>query len=242
MSAASLISIPGFTDPFSSLSHLAGAASAALLAVPLVRRGWRGSPGCEGRGGRLLSLVVFAASAVVLLSMSGVYHLLGHTGPARDVLQRLDHAAIFVLIAGTFTPIHAIVFRGRWRWGMLVFIWAFAVTGVTLKSVFFKAMPPTLGIVLYLGMGWFGVLSMVGLTKRFGARMVLPLLLGGLVYSAGAAIEWAEPAPLIDGIVRAHEMFHVAVLLGLGLHWRFVWSIADGSHFATEAETASPVA
>jgi predicted membrane channel-forming protein YqfA (hemolysin III family) len=80
MSAAALISIPGFTDPFSSLSHLAGAVAAAMLAVPLVRRGWKGSPGCEGRAGRVLSLVVFAVSAIVLLSMSGVYHLLGHEG------------------------------------------------------------------------------------------------------------------------------------------------------------------
>lgn len=226
MSAAALLSIPGFTDPFSSLSHLAGAVSCVLLSVPLLKRGLMG-PDLD-KGSRVFSLLVFAMSAVILLSMSGVYHLLGHEGRGRDVLQRLDHAAIFVLIAGTFTPVHAIMFRGPWRWGMLTFIWLFAALGVTLKTVFFTDTPQWLGMVLYLGMGWVGLLSMFALGRRFGARMVLPLIAGGLVYSAGAAIEWAEPAPLIAGVVRAHEVFHVAVLAGLALHWRFVWLIADG--------------
>jgi channel protein (hemolysin III family) len=231
MPASDLLSIPGFADPFSSLSHLIGAGVFAVLAVPLVRKGWRAGSalGLPREGGRIASLVVFAASAVLLLCMSGVFHLLPWGGTARAVLKRLDHAAIFVLIAGTATPIHAIMFRGRWRWGMLVFVWTLAVLGVTLKSIFFTSTPEGLGIAMYLGMGWVGVISMVAISRRYGARMMLPLVLGGVAYTLGAAVEWADPPPLVPGVIRTHELFHVAVLAGLALHWRFIWLIAGMS-------------
>lgn len=222
MSAAALFSIPGFTDPVASLSHLVGAGVFALLGVQLVRKGWNAP---HPSPGRVLSLFVFAASAVLLLSMSGVYHLLGHD-TARNVLQRLDHAAIFVLIAGTFTPIHAILFRGAWRWGMLTFIWVYAATGVTLKTIYFDSVPQGLGVALYLLMGWFGAASMFHIARGHGIRRITYIVLGGLVYSAGAAVEWINPPALVNGVIRAHEIFHIAVLTGLGLHWRFVWSIA----------------
>ena len=107
-----VFSIAGFSDPVSSLSHLAGAMVFALLSIILLQRG-------RGDFGRMASLSVFAFSSVLLLSLSGVYHLLTPGTAGREVLQRLDHAAIFVLIAGSFTPVHAILFRGAWRWGML---------------------------------------------------------------------------------------------------------------------------
>jgi len=221
-----LLPVPGFADPVSSLSHLVGAAVFAALTVPLLRRGWGAGDAPGPRARRILALALFAASAVGLLSISGVFHLLGHDSPARGVLQRLDHAAIFVLIAGTFTPIQTILFRGPWRWGMLVFIWTLAAVGVTLKSIFFTATSPGLGVAVYLGMGWVGASSVVAIALRRGLRFVVAPVLGGLAYTAGAAVEWAEPPALVAGVIRAHEIFHLAVLLGLALHWRFVWLIA----------------
>src|SRR5687767_13132626 len=102
-----MLSIPGFGDPVSSLTHLAAAVVFAILSGFLVARG-------RGDAGRAASLAVFAFSCVLLLSMSGVYHLLTPDTAARAVLMRLDHAAIFVLIAGSFTPIHVILLRNRW--------------------------------------------------------------------------------------------------------------------------------
>ena len=227
MPSETLYAIPGFADPFSSLSHLIGAAVCVGLSVPLVRKGLdaRHDDGRKRGVGHVASLVIFGAAAVLLLTMSGVFHMLGPGAP-RTVFQRLDHAAIFVLIAGTMTPIHAILFRGVWRWGMLAFVWMLAVAGVTLKSIYFDMVPQALGVGLYLGMGWLGLASMILLARRYGAPMVVPLVLGGLAYTAGAAVEWAEPGAIIPGVVRAHEMFHVAVLLGLALHWWFVWRTA----------------
>lgn len=222
---SSLLSIPGFADPFSSLSHLLAAGVFAVLAVPLVIRGVRTAD--EGsRNGREISLSIFAASAVFLLSMSGVFHLLSFGGAPRAVLQRMDHAAIFVLIAGTFTPIHVILFRGVLRWGPLALIWLCAVLGVTLKSVYFTSTPPLVGLALYLAMGWAGILPIFVLWRRKGLRFVRSLLIGGLAYTAGAVAEGIEPPALIEGVIRAHEIFHVAVIVGLGFHWRFIWRVA----------------
>ncbi len=229
MPPSDLLPIPGFADPVSSLTHLVGALVALIAGVPLVRKGIaaRDLPHSERHTLRVVSLVIFVASAVCLLSMSGVYHLLGRDVPARAVMQRLDHAAIFLLIAGTATPVHAIMFRKRWRWGMLALLWTLALLGVTLKSIYFNVTPQNLGVIMYVAMGWVAGFSMVLMAKRYGFSFILPLLLGGVVYTAGAAVEIIEPRPLYRSVFRAHELFHLAVLGGLLWQWRFIYSIAD---------------
>lgn len=244
MMPTELHSMPWLQDPFSSLSHLVAAIGFAIAGVVMVRKGVRaraGRSGPESRepdakaqtglvlGSRMTSggvaaVVVFVAASVILLVMSGLFHMMP-PGPVRLTLQRLDHAAIFVLIAGTFTPTHAMLFRGPWRWGMLVFIWTFAVLGVVQKAVLFGALPEWAGIGIYLVMGWCGIFSMVALARRRVFELVKPLLFGGLAYTAGAIIEGIAPPPLIRGVVRAHELFHVAVVIGLFFHWQFVWRL-----------------
>ena len=216
-----LTPIPGFSDPFSSLSHLLGAAIFLALGFLLVRRG-------SGNVPRMISLAVFVFGAVLLLSISGTYHLLDPNGSARVVMRVLDHAAIFVLIACTFTPVHVILFRGVGRWGSLLLIWGFAVVAITCKSIYFYTMPEWLGLSLYLGMGWIGLASGFALYRQYGFAFVAPVLWGGLAYSIGAVLDhlkWPEPIP---GAVRSHEVFHIAVHIGLAFHWSFIYSIADG--------------
>jgi channel protein (hemolysin III family) len=215
------LSIPGFSDPFSSLTHLAGATVFATLTVVLLHRG-------RGDWGRILSLSVFAFSCVLLLSLSGAYHLLAPETAGREVLKRLDHAAIFGLIAGSFTPVHAILFRGAWRWGMLAGIWGAAIAGLTLKTVNFAATPEWAGLLMFLGLGWMGAISVVALARRYGLGFVLPLIWGGLAYTAGAVAEFLRWPQLLPGIVGPHEIFHVAVLAGIAWHWAFILGIASG--------------
>lgn len=206
------------TDPFSAFTHLAGAIVCAIAGVALVRRAepaWRRWP-----------LGIFAATAVVLLLASSTFHSLPSGSTARTVAQRLDHAAIFVLIAGTFTPVHAILFRGVLRWGMLGFIWAAAIAGLTLKVVFFNDVPEALGVSAYLALGWLGLISMVCVAARWGVRFVSPLIVGGLAYSVGAVCEFTSEPTLIAGVIGSHEVFHVAVLAGLGCHWMFIRRLA----------------
>ena len=219
--AAIVLSIAGFSDPVSSLTHLAAAAVFAVLGVILLHRG-------RGDRGRMLALSVFAFSCVLLLSLSGVYHLLSPGTAGREVLKRLDHAAIFVLIAGSFTPVHAILFRGAWRWGMLAGIWGAAIAGLILKTVFFATLPEWFGLLMYLGLGWLGVISALALARRYGWRSIRPILWGALAYTAGALIEFLRWPVLLPGIVGPHEIFHLAVLAGIGWHWAFILGIASG--------------
>ena len=149
-----VISIPGFADPFSSLSHLFGAMVFAALGVILCVRG-------RGDGLRMVGLIAFSLGAVLLLATSGVYHLFQPTGYAHRVLQRIDHAAIFLLIAASFTPVHILLFRGWGRWGVLLLIWAIAILGITLKSIYFDSMPAWAGLIMYLGLGWLAIAAVM---------------------------------------------------------------------------------
>ncbi len=212
--------IPGFSHPVSSLTHLLGAGVFAVLGVFLLRRG-------RGNIARILSLGVFAFTCVFLLSMSGVYHLLTPGGLGHNVLQRLDHAAIFALIAGSFTPLHVTLFRGLWRWGVLLLIWALAATGITLKVIFFSAIPEWLSLALYLGMGWIGLASGIALGRRHGFAFIKPLLFSGLSYTLGGLLEFLRWPVIVPGVLGPHELFHGAVLAGIGFHWRFLWVTLD---------------
>jgi len=227
-----MLSIPGFSDPVSSLTHLAGAVTFAILAIPLIARG-------RGDSRRVASLAVFAFSCVLLLSLSGVYHLLTHETVARSVLLRLDHAAIFILIAGSFTPVHAILLRDRWHWHLLAWIWGAAIVGLTLKTVYFDTVPLWLGLLMYLGLGWLGLISTIALARRFGVRFVLPLVWGALAYTLGAVAEFVGWPVLVAGVVGPHEIFHLAVLAGISFHWAFILGIASGERSgALDAEVA----
>jgi channel protein (hemolysin III family) len=227
-----LTAIPGFAEPFSSLSHLLGAGVFLALSFFLIRRG-------RGDWLRVASLVVFSAASVGLLAISGAYHLLDPNGTPRRVMQVLDHDAIFVLIAASFTPIHIILFRGWGRWGVLTLVWLYAYAAIALKSVYFDQMPTALSLGLYLGMGWIGAFSGISLWRRFGYRFMAPLLHGGVAYSIGAVLEFLRWPVVLPGVVQWHEVFHVAVLIGLSYHWSFISTIADGRLTPGDPATAA---
>jgi channel protein (hemolysin III family) len=191
----------------------------AALGLVLLHRG-------RGARGRLAALAVYTFSCVFLLSMSGVYHLLPLGGTARAVLARLDHAAIFVLIAGTFTPVLAMMFSGRERWVPLACIWIAAAAGVVVKTVYFTAVPEWVGLVSYLGLGWAGAVPGVQLWRRYGGRYMRPLFWGAVAYSLGAVLEFLRRPVLLPGVVGPHEVFHLAVLVGISCHWYFVARLA----------------
>lgn len=225
-----LYHLPGLQDPFSAISHLCGAAIFLVLGILLLRRGW-------GSALRVAFLAVYAFSGVLLFSMSGVYHMLPAGGAGRAVLIRLDHAAIFVLIAATFTPLHGLLFRGCLRWGPIAFVWVTAAVAITLKTIFFEGFPGSVGLGLYLGLGWLGALSAVLVARLGGFAMVAPLLWGGLAYSVGAVAEFVGWPVVVDRVIGPHEVFHLAVLAGALFHFAFVWRIAEGRRFAAGARS-----
>ena len=176
----------------------------------------------RGIRSRSVSLLLFVLSVVFLLAMSGVFHLLTPNTDGRYVLQMLDHAAIFTLIASTFTPIHLLHFTGFMRWGILLIIWATAITGITLKSVYFEDFPELLSLTIYLCMGWLGAITGHQLYKRLGLKTIAPLIYGAMAYTLGATLEFVRYPIIITGVIGPHELFHVLVLFGISFHWQFI--------------------
>lgn len=211
-----IIPIPGFSEPVSSWTHLLAAGAAFVGMFYLCTRG-------RGNTLRLTSLVAYSAALIFLFSMSGVYHLLDPALVPRMVLQRLDHAAIWVLIAGTFTPVHLILFRGWWRWAILALVWVIAITGLVLEVVFFEDIPSWLSMALYLGLGWLGLLTGWHFYRVFGNNRLDLLWKGGLAYTCGAMLEHFGWPTLISGVIGPHEVFHLLVITGALYHWRFIY-------------------
>jgi channel protein (hemolysin III family) len=215
-----IISIPGFADPFSSMSHLFGAVLFTVFSGFLLHRG-------RGDAMRMASLAVFCFGTVFLLTASGVTHLVTRDGTAYSVMRRVDHAAIFALIACSFTPMHVILFQGRQRWIVLILVWLIAILGIAIKTVYFDLIPPAVGTAIYIGMGWIGLASWLAVVKEYGFQFAQPIMWGGLAYTIGGVLDSLHWPVLISGIVQWHEVFHVAVLIGLGCHWAFVYTIAN---------------
>lgn len=220
MTGNQIIPVTGFSEPFSSILHLLAAAVFFVLGIFLMRRG-------RGHAGHVFALGVFSFSIVFLLSMSGVFHLLEPGGTSRAVLQRLDHAGIFFLIAGTFTPIHGLLFTRSLRWGILFLIWTIAITGIVLKSIYFNEIAEWIGLSIYLGMGWIGALTAILLYRRFNLRFIKYLLLGSVAYTVGAICEFLRYPVLVEGVIGPHEIFHVFIILGISFHFTFVFQFAN---------------
>ena len=214
-----LIHLHGFWDPFSAASHLVGAIVFLILGIRLVQR-------ARPDRARQLAMGIYAGSGVLLLLLSGLYHMATGGTMLSRLLVRLDHAAIFFLIAGTFTPIHALLFRGALRWVPLTFIWIAAFAGAILKTLFFYSVPESVGLTLFLVMGWLGLVGGFILLHREGLAFVRPLLLGGLAFSAGSLMEFFRWPTVLPGFIHAHEVFHVAAMIGYAFHFKFMWSFA----------------
>jgi channel protein (hemolysin III family) len=215
-------SMPGFQEPVSAISHLVGAVFFLGMSVLMLLRGY-------SAGRRWYFLLVYALCGTTLMSSSGVYHMMEFGGTARKVMERLDHGAIFLLIAGTFTAAHGMLFRGTWRWVPLLFIWTAAIAGITLKSIFLEDLPEWAGLTFYLSLGWVGAFSAAVMWWRFGFRFILPLVAGGICYTVGAAADFVRWPVLLEGVIGPHELMHFAVLAGAWLHWRFIMQFAAGA-------------
>lgn len=224
-----IVAIAGFSDPVSSWTHLLAAVGALVGGICLVYRG-------RGSGARMTALGIYAFTMLFLFSMSGVYHILEHEGDARAVLRRLDHAAIWTMIAGTFTPIHVILFRGPWRWAILLLVWTIAITGLTLEVIFFDSIPEPVVLALFLGLGWVGLFSGLRFRALFRDRSLNWLIAGGIAYSIGATMDILRWPVLLDGFVGPHEIFHLFVIAGALMHAVFIWHwaghpVANTLHF-----------
>jgi hemolysin III len=162
---------------------------------------------------RMLTMLVFGASMIELYTVSAIYHIGRWQPRVHRVLRSLDHSNIFVLIAGTYTPICFNVLDGWLRLATLILVWVLAIAGVIL-AIFKLNLPRWTGTALYIGMGWVSLGVLPQLVVALGWGPVLLLILGGLLYTVGAVIyaaRWPNPLPRVLGF---HEVFHLFVIAG----------------------------
>ena len=171
---------------------------------------------------RFFSVMVFGLSMILLYAVSSIYHIGTWTGRRFRLLRALDHANIFVLIAGTYTPICVNVLPRGLGITVLVVIWSLAAVGVG-GSVLTLHLPRWIIATLYIGMGWVGVVVMPSLLRSLPAPATLLLLAGGILYTIGAviyALQRPNPLPRVFGY---HEMFHLFVVAGSAAFIFMIW-------------------
>jgi len=137
-------------------------------------------------------------------------------------MQHADYLAIWFLIAGTFTAIHGVMCRGFWRRWMLTFVWLYVAAAVASQLIWFKCLTGSVGLLMYLVLGWAGLATVIKVGRHIGFRAMRPLWSAGLVFSVGAVLEAFHKPVLIPCWLGPHEVFHFAVIAGAGIHWRFI--------------------
>jgi hemolysin III len=200
-------------EPVSGLTHLAGALLALVALVVLLA----GAVG-KGRVDQFVAFGIFGCSLVALYGASALYHLLPVSPPAVARLRRLDHMAIFILIAGTYTPICMLALEGGWGAGLLGVVWALALCGIVLKLLWIDA-PRWLSVGIYLAMGWVAVVAISAILKAVPSGGIAWIIGGGLVYSVGAVIYGLKWPNIKPGVFGFHELWHIFVLAGSACHF-----------------------
>lgn len=190
-----------------SVSH-GIALAAALVATPFLV----GDAVRRGDPGYIAGASIFAATMVLLYLASTLYHALP-AGKAKRVFRIIEHSAIFLLIAGTYTPFTLGVLRGAWGWTLLALVWAIALIGVALKA-FERISHPVISTGLYLFMGWLILIAAYPMYERVPVSGLLWLVAGGFAYTAGVAFFVADTR-----LRYGHFIWHLFVMAGTACHY-----------------------
>lgn len=197
--------------PLSGLTHLSAALAAVVGSVVLILVGGTNRV-------KIIALSVYGISVIFLFGSSAAYHLIKAEPKAIANLRKLDHAAIYVLIAGSYTPICAIMFTGFWRWGFLAIIWSLAVLGIIVKMFIIKA-PRWVTAGAYVILGWLCLVAAGEVKRALPAGALIGLGIGGLIYTIGAVIYITKKLDLFPGKFGFHEVWHIFVILAALAHY-----------------------
>lgn len=161
---------------------------------------------------------VFAASVAACFGASALYHRVTWTPRVRLWMRRVDHAGVYLLIAGTYTPVSLLVLEGAWRPAVLTIVWAGAVVAIVLKFVWVAA-PKWLAAAIGIALGWVAVVALPQLIAHLELAALILLMVGGLAYTAGAVIyarSRPDPVPTVFGY---HELFHALTIVGVACQY-----------------------
>ncbi|MFQ7311390.1 MAG: PAQR family membrane homeostasis protein TrhA [Sellimonas sp.] len=202
-------------DPGSAITHFIGMLMAIFAAVPLLIKAAH-----EPDSIYLISLAIYAASLILLYAASTTYHTFDLSEKANTILRKIDHMMIFVLIAGSYTPICLITLKGTTGIILLSLVWGIAIVGIILKA-FWVFCPKWVSSVLYIGMGWTCVLAFTKILNSLSPAAFGWLLAGGIIYTVGGVI-YALKLPLFNKKHKnfgSHEIFHLFVMGGSMCHF-----------------------
>ncbi len=202
-------------DPGSAITHFIGWLMALLAAFPLIIKAASSPDNVH-----IISLTIFIVSMIALYAASTIYHSLDINARVNKRLKKLDHMMIFVLIAGTYTPVCVIAIRGALGYGLLALIWGIALLGIIFKA-FWVTCPKWVSSVLYIGMGWTCLLAFTQILNALPREAFYWLLAGGIIYTAGGII-YALKLPIFNGRHKyfgSHEIFHLFVMGGSICHF-----------------------
>lgn len=206
-------------DPGSAITHFIGMMMAIFSAVPLLIRALQ-----HPEKVYVISLAVFIVSMILLYLASTVYHSFDISAHTNKILRKIDHMMIFILIAGTYTPVCLLVLKPDMGRLLLCLIWGIAIAGILIKA-FWITCPKWFSSVLYISMGWTCVLAFSQLLNSLSAAAFGWLLAGGLIYTVGGII-YALKLPLFNSRHKnfgSHEIFHLFVMGGSFCHFIFMY-------------------
>ncbi len=206
-------------EPVNGFTHMAGAilSFVGLLAMVIKTTLYNPSPTA------ISSVIVFGISLILLYSASATYHLVVSSDNVISFLRRLDHAMIFILIAGSYTPFCLIALNGPTGWILFTVIMTTAVIGVCFKLIWFNC-PRWISTVIYVAMGWVSIFLISPLHKALSSQGVMLLVLGGIFYTIGAIIYATKPKFLNFKYLGFHEIFHIFIMLGSLTHFFCVFN------------------
>jgi hemolysin III len=198
-------------EPVNSLTHWCGAILALIGLIVLLVVSW-------GMTAKVISLVIYGVSLIFLFSASATYHMVLVKEKVLEIFRKVDHAAIYCLIAGTYTPFCVNAFSGFWKWGMLSFIWSLALVGILVKIFYIRA-PRWLNAGIYLVMGWLCLAAIGQMLAVLPVWVISWLIAGGIIYTLGAVVYITKIFNFVPGVFGFHEVWHIFVMLAAAAHF-----------------------
>ena len=206
-------------EPGSAITHFIGMMMAILASTPLLVKA-----SSESNTLAMIALSIFMLAMVLLYGASATYHSLSVSDRVLRVFRKIDHMMIFVLIAGSYTPICLIVLDGQLGYTLLIVVWAIAIIGMTIKALWITC-PKWFSSVIYIAMGWVCVAVFGPLWNTLPTAGILWLLAGGIIYTIGGVI-YALKLPIFNSKhsnFGSHEVFHLFVMGGSICHFIFMY-------------------
>ena len=204
----------GMKEPVNALTHFIAFLTACAGLVYLI-------VAARDEPAKLTVMTIYGTSLVLLYGASSLYHWL-KTSPRREMcLRKIDHIAIYILIAGSYTPVFYYGLGGAWRWTMLTAVWSLAAIGVVLK-IFFVNAPRAVSTAFYISLGWIALVPFAMLVKTIPLGGIIMMVAGGVVYTAGALIYATKCFNFFPNRFGFHEIFLLFIVAGSATHYMMI--------------------